>query len=497
MVWSSGDSLNSTNLNNPSLTKVSTSDGSLTSPTYTFTSDNSLGLYYAEAKTVGLAGRMKIYHGVGKDGTPAPWVTSLNTSGSAAGGGWQCGCDDGAAMASGDRLGFVTFQGSEDTASTMHTGAAIEAFTSEAWSATQNGAYLAFKTTANGATARTEVARLTSSSLSLVGELAASALSASVLTIAGQSITGAGTGFSATSIVGTANEVTVTTSGATTTLSVPVGSAFTVAETQIEDGALLARVADGEVISGAWQFTGSRYTFGNPVKVDEVVSNLVGVLSPTLIASSNASVGFGFTTDNYPALVVSGMTLWRASSDRTVTHQSDISMGGDGSLGGRIKLGNGTAALPVLQIGAGVANTGFRYNAGTGTLFAVSNASDIMGWDTDNSDGGAVVQVGSALGNNRLEVLAAEATGLASIYLGGSSSGVSICEIQREADGDVVFNITHQSLTTDLFKLNHPSATSTTGLYLYDSATGGLTEVYVMANSTASGGFRTLAIADS
>ena len=65
-------------------------------------------------------------------------------------------CNDGAALASGDRLGFFLLGGSTDASDTLANAAGMLAYTTENWSGSQNGAELRFAITANGETSRTE-----------------------------------------------------------------------------------------------------------------------------------------------------------------------------------------------------------------------------------------------------------------------------------------------------------------------------------------------------
>jgi len=57
--------------------------------------------------------------------------------------------NDGGTIASGSRLGILAFKASEDGASTISTGAYIASYTTELWSAGNNGAEVQFKTTPN------------------------------------------------------------------------------------------------------------------------------------------------------------------------------------------------------------------------------------------------------------------------------------------------------------------------------------------------------------
>lgn len=84
------------------------------------------------------------------------WVENKAASSPGAGGGARFSHNDGAAMASGDRLGWVIFGGAEDASNTLHYPVSYHAKATENWSATANGAAIAFETTENGTTSRVE-----------------------------------------------------------------------------------------------------------------------------------------------------------------------------------------------------------------------------------------------------------------------------------------------------------------------------------------------------
>jgi len=86
-------------------------------------------------------------------------ATSTATSGAAAGAFLATACDDGAAMASGDRLGGIFLRGARDASSTMTNAAGILAYATEAWGAAASGARLSIEVCAAGSVTRTEVAR--------------------------------------------------------------------------------------------------------------------------------------------------------------------------------------------------------------------------------------------------------------------------------------------------------------------------------------------------
>jgi len=94
-------------------------------------------------------------------GTIGLGVENPHSSSSSAGAFIALYSNDGAAMASGDRLGGFLFGGSS-SASSLRNTALIGAFASELWvDATNYGTRLAFETTADGSTSRTEKMTLT------------------------------------------------------------------------------------------------------------------------------------------------------------------------------------------------------------------------------------------------------------------------------------------------------------------------------------------------
>ena len=80
-------------------------------------------------------------------------ITDTGASGSAAGGAFQVGSNDGAAMASGDRLGSMRFLGHDGIG--VVSGALMEAVTVEAWTGTAHGNRLIFYTVPVGSTVLT------------------------------------------------------------------------------------------------------------------------------------------------------------------------------------------------------------------------------------------------------------------------------------------------------------------------------------------------------
>ena len=103
--------------------------------------------------------------GIGTN-SPAVDLEVLDTTASSAsqGGNLRLTSNDGAAMASGHRLGALEFAGAEDASSTITVGARIEALCDAGWSASENGTSLLFYTT-DGNAAQSEVLKLDSDKL--------------------------------------------------------------------------------------------------------------------------------------------------------------------------------------------------------------------------------------------------------------------------------------------------------------------------------------------
>jgi len=105
-------------------------------------------------------------------------VENTSASGSGGGGGFLAYSNDGAAMASGDRLGFFLFGGSSSASSIRNT-AGVAGFASQAWvDASAYGTRLEFLTTANGGTSRTTKLILGNSGLLVFGATEANSVPA-------------------------------------------------------------------------------------------------------------------------------------------------------------------------------------------------------------------------------------------------------------------------------------------------------------------------------
>jgi len=100
--------------------------------------------------------------GIGTE-NPAAKLEVRDTTASSAtqGGGLRLSANDGAAMASGHRLGVLEFAGAEDGSGNIIVGGRIEVLTEGLWSASDNSASMLFYTT-DGNNNQTEAGRLTS-----------------------------------------------------------------------------------------------------------------------------------------------------------------------------------------------------------------------------------------------------------------------------------------------------------------------------------------------
>lgn len=103
---------------------------------------------------------------------PAVRIKSTEASGAGSGGALRLEENDGAAMASGDRLGYLDFAGSDDASNTIGQGAAIESFAAENFSATAHGAHLDFATVPVTTTSRTRRMRIDSQGNVVIGTAA-------------------------------------------------------------------------------------------------------------------------------------------------------------------------------------------------------------------------------------------------------------------------------------------------------------------------------------
>lgn len=88
------------------------------------------------------------------------WFINIAASSATAGAGLIGYSDDGAALASGDRMGFLLFGGASNNAHVLVNSVGLHGLTTEAWSATNQGGALAFLTTPNGSTTASRAERM-------------------------------------------------------------------------------------------------------------------------------------------------------------------------------------------------------------------------------------------------------------------------------------------------------------------------------------------------
>lgn len=86
---------------------------------------------------------------VHNNGNTCAQFNNIGAQGASAGASVAVQSDPGAAMSSGSRLGFYSFAGARDNASSISNGAAISAFATENWGATNAGTKLVFSVTPN------------------------------------------------------------------------------------------------------------------------------------------------------------------------------------------------------------------------------------------------------------------------------------------------------------------------------------------------------------
>ena len=96
------------------------------------------------------------------DANSVATITNLSTSSAGAGGGLRLRHNDGAAMGSGHRLGFVLFAGADNASDGFGYASGFESFATEAWSGSAQGANFVINVTADGANSRSAALTLTS-----------------------------------------------------------------------------------------------------------------------------------------------------------------------------------------------------------------------------------------------------------------------------------------------------------------------------------------------
>lgn len=109
-------------------------------------------------------------------------LTNTAASGAGVGPSYRMYADDGSALASGDRLGFVVFGGAGDASHNLYPGARIDAYAAGAWSGSSSPGDLAMFTTASGAVSATERFRIQSNGVQTTNALTTRTSASKVLT---------------------------------------------------------------------------------------------------------------------------------------------------------------------------------------------------------------------------------------------------------------------------------------------------------------------------
>lgn len=107
---------------------------------------------------VGIAGDLYVGASINQTAASTNSFLAVNTSASSSSQGAliRAASNDGAAMASGDRLGVFALSGARDASSTINNSIGIAGYATEAWSGTACGAKLVFQTVPNGTTGRVD-----------------------------------------------------------------------------------------------------------------------------------------------------------------------------------------------------------------------------------------------------------------------------------------------------------------------------------------------------
>ncbi|MDP1706505.1 MAG: hypothetical protein Q8L36_01670 [bacterium] len=269
---------------------------------------------------------------VGTD-TSIGYFTNTGASGSGAGAGMIGYSDDGAALVSGDRLGFFLLGGSRDTAHALSNSVGIAGIAAENWNATSTGGDLTFETTPKTTNTRTEKMRITSEgkigivtttpsyTLDVVGTAQFSQpIIVGTPTLNGHATTKSYvdsvlTGGTAT---GTLANLTVTGTTTLATTAGRVGIGTTTPQYKLDiNGDLRVNTSStlGNVISGVWNGTAISDSY-----ISSAVNwNSKATSSITITGTSGLSGGGDLTANRTLTLNVGNANTWTAAQTFTTS----------------------------------------------------------------------------------------------------------------------------------------------------------------------------------
>lgn len=194
-------------------------------------------------------------------------ATNTAASSASAGAFSRVGSDDGAALASGDRLGLYVFCGSFDTSHVLTNTGALSAYTTEAWTGSAKGTKVAIEVTPNGSTTRAIAFAVNHDSAASIGLIGTS--------FPGNTIAGVQT--AAAAVSGQVGEVI---------------SANVSTYTNYTTTATFQQITTVTLTPGDWLITGFLTVAGNGATVTST-ANYQGAISTTTASSAGTTEGLG------------------------------------------------------------------------------------------------------------------------------------------------------------------------------------------------------------
>ena len=240
--------------------------------------------------SIGTAGTSTVFSGSSFQ------IINTTTSSTSQGGAVQLVSNDGAALGDDHRLGVVSFAAAEDASSTYKVGASIQAFADAAWSASENGTRLEFRTM--DANAASELSLTLDSDLlaTFAGAVTVTgALTGTLATAAQTNITSLGT-LTALGVDDiNLNGKTITITGDTEdTFSIVTGAAGATTLTTTDDNAEAGHfeiAADGDIILDSAGQIKLEPVAGNNILLDGTIAIDAGVVTGATSITSTAFVG--------------------------------------------------------------------------------------------------------------------------------------------------------------------------------------------------------------